>query len=110
MIDLFDLFSDTATTYSLEQNSPNPFDGVTNIRFSTARQGHVSLKLYNDRGKETLVLVDEIRLAGKHSVLVDSAILDSGVYYYKLIAGSYSVVKKMELRKTKKDNLKKVIT
>jgi hypothetical protein len=79
--------SDPATlprSFELEQNYPNPFNPSTNIRFSVAQAGHVSLKVYNVLGIEVASLVNEQRDAGTFSVNWNAAGLPSGMYLYRL--------------------------
>jgi ribosome biogenesis protein Tsr3 len=99
MFSLLKLFSENTPYYSLEQNSPNPCTATTIIRFSIAKTSHVQLKLYDGNGNEVMSLVDESRIAGKYAVAVDAGYLQAGVYYYKLISGSYSAAKQLEIRK-----------
>ncbi len=99
MLELFKLFKSNELHYALEQNSPNPFTSTTVVRFSIAKSGPVSLKLFDSSGHEVMTLVDENRLAGKYAVALDGARMIPGVYYYRLTAGGYSAVKQLELRK-----------
>jgi len=85
--------------FSLEQNYPNPFNPVTNLGFGISELGFVSLKVYNSLGKEVATLVNEIKPAGRYEVVFDGSNLSSGVYFYKIEAGSFSIVKRMILMK-----------
>ncbi len=85
--------------YSLSQNYPNPFNPVTTIEFSIPKQGYVNLKVYDILGKEIKTLVNNNLQTGKYSINFDASNLPSGMYFYKLTAGSYSSVKKMTLIK-----------
>lgn len=85
--------------YNLLQNFPNPFNPTTNITFSTATPGFVSLKVYNVFGKEVTVLVSEEKEAGVYSAIFDAKKLSSGIYYYTIKAGVFTVTKKMLLIK-----------
>lgn len=84
-------------TYSLEQNYPNPFNSKTIIRYSLARPSFVTLKVYNPLGQEIISLVNESKLAGSYSVEFDANNIPSGIYFYKLSAGSYEEIRKMVL-------------
>jgi hypothetical protein len=91
--------SEIPKEYALSQNYPNPFNPVTNIKFDIPKQGHVSLKVYDILGKELINLVNEVKPAGSYLVDFDGSNLASGVYYYRIEAGSYISVKKMILIK-----------
>jgi len=88
------------STYTLEQNFPNPFNPVTLIRFSIPQESNVKLSLYNLLAEEVAVLINEPLKAGFHQVEwrgVDKKnnILPTGAYFYKLEAGDFVEVKKM---------------
>ena len=92
--------------FSLSQNSPNPFNPSTTVSFSVpeGKNAHVSLNIYDIRGKLVRTLVDEAKDAGSYSVLwngVDSRGLNvaSGVYFYRLAAGEFNQTRKMVLLK-----------
>jgi hypothetical protein len=81
--------------YVLSQNYPNPFNPSTIINYQIPADGHVSLVLYNVLGKEVKTLVNGYQSSGKYSYSLDASELSSGVYFYKLIAGNFSQVKKL---------------
>jgi len=85
--------------YSLEQNYPNPFNPVTKIKFVIPEESFVELKIYNVLGKEVRTLINDERPAGYYEVNFDAQGLPSGVYLYKMKAGSFSDTKKMILLK-----------
>ncbi len=87
------------STYSLEQNFPNPFNPVTTIKYSVPQYGFITLKVYDMLGKELASLVNENKSAGNYSVNFNAGEYSSGVYYYKMISGSYSSVRTMMLIK-----------
>ena len=88
------------TAYSLAQNYPNPFNPVTTIEYSLPHAGVVELKIYNLLGQEVEVLVNnEYQPIGVYEVSFDASILPSGIYFYRLQAGSYTQTQKMVLQK-----------
>jgi photosystem II stability/assembly factor-like uncharacterized protein len=91
--------STVPTSYALEQNYPNPFNPVTKINFEIAKQGLVSLKVYNVVGREVITLVNEVKSPGIYSIDFDASELSSGVYFYKISAENYIETKKMMLVK-----------
>ena len=88
-----------ATQYSLTQNYPNPFNPVTKINFSLPTNGLVTLKVYDNLGREVRTLVNEMRNAGEYNVSFDASELPSGIYFYKLTSGNFVDTKKMLLVK-----------
>jgi hypothetical protein len=85
--------------YSLNQNYPNPFNPSTIISYQIQNTGLVTLKLYNILGKEVATLVNENQNAGKYNYTFKGGNLASGVYFYRLQAGSFVSIKKMTLLK-----------
>jgi hypothetical protein len=75
---------DLPSSFALEQNYPNPFNPSTNIRFSVAQAGHVSLKIYNVLGVEVASLVNEQKDAGTFNMNWNAAGMPSGMYLYRL--------------------------
>ncbi|MBN2013256.1 T9SS type A sorting domain-containing protein [candidate division KSB1 bacterium] len=83
--------------HRLYDNYPNPFNPSTTIRYSLANAEHVSLKLYDIQGREVKTLVNESKPAGDYELMLHVDDLCSSVYFYHLVAGEYSVTKKMVL-------------
>ncbi|QQS37574.1 MAG: T9SS type A sorting domain-containing protein [Ignavibacteriales bacterium] len=86
-------------SFKLEQNYPNPFNPHTVINFQIPNDGNVSLKVFDLLGNEIITLIDEHKTAGKHKVVFEAASLSSGVYVYRINAGSFSQSRKMLLIK-----------
>jgi hypothetical protein len=63
------------------------------------KDNFVALKVYDALGNETAVLVNGSLKAGSHSIDFDASALATGIYFYKLTAGSFSETKKMTLIK-----------
>jgi len=83
------------TVFSLSQNYPNPFNPKTRIRFGCPQRSHVLLSLFNLLGQEVAKLVEGDFDAGYHSVELDGSPLATGVYIYRIQAGSFTAVKKL---------------
>jgi hypothetical protein len=83
------------SAYSLSQNYPNPFNPNTNVKFSIVNAGEVKLVVYDVMGREVQTLVNESLQAGTYEATFDGSMLNSGVYFYKLIANGQSETKKM---------------
>jgi hypothetical protein len=102
---------ETPLHFALEQNYPNPFNPVTVIRYTLpARVGPtldppilmaglsvypVSLRVYNVLGQVVATLVDAQQRPGNYSITWNASSMSSGVYFYKLQAGSYVDTKKL---------------
>ncbi len=85
--------------YKLFQNYPNPFNPETTIKFSLAKSGNVTIKLYNILGQEIRTLVKEEKYAGEYSIKFNGSDLASGVYLYRIEAGTFTTTKKIVLLK-----------
>jgi hypothetical protein len=86
-------------TFVLEQNYPNPFNPTTVVRYQLPVASSVKLTIYDVLGREVSVLVNEKKNAGTYEVKFDAAGLSSGVYFYRLEAGSYIQTRKLMLLK-----------
>ena len=85
--------------FALEQNYPNPFNPTTMIKYSIPQDQQVRLNVYNLLGENVMSLVNGMQKAGQHEVNFNATNLASGVYFYKLEAGTRSSIKKMLLMK-----------
>jgi hypothetical protein len=83
--------------FVLYQNYPNPFNPETKIQYNLENSGKVYLSIYDLLGREVAVLVNEVQNAGFHEISFSETELPSGIYYYRLIAGSEVSTKKMAL-------------
>lgn len=86
-------------SFALKQNYPNPFNPSTTIEYTVAQSGPVTIKVYNALGQEVATVLNENLPAGQYETKFDGANLSSGVYIYKMTAGSYTESKKMVLMK-----------
>ena len=85
----------TPATFSLSQNFPNPFNPSTVIGYQLPANSLVTLKVYDVLGREVRTLVNEREGAGDHSITFNAADLPSGVYFYRLTAGSFVETKRL---------------
>lgn len=89
----------TPDSYLLSQNYPNPFNPSTIIKYQVPKESFVNIKVYNVIGKEIGTLVNENKQAGVYEVNFNASSLPSGVYFYRIISGNYTTIKKMMLLK-----------
>jgi hypothetical protein len=92
---VFDQSPINISQYVLYQNYPNPFNPATVIRYSLPVNGSVTLKVYDVIGREVAMLMNQEKLAGTYQIPFDASKLPSGIYFYRLTAGSFTQVKKM---------------
>jgi len=85
--------------YLLMQNYPNPFNPITTIEYTTPSAGTVSVSIYNLKGELVAELINKFQQAGSHRLNWDASKSASGIYFYKLITGSFQSTKKMMLLK-----------
>ena len=85
--------------YQLNQNYPNPFNPSTTITYALPKQSKVTLKVFNLLGQEVATLVNAEQPTGTHIVTFDASHLASGVYLYRLEAGTFTQVHKMVFMK-----------
>jgi len=86
-------------TYYLSQNYPNPFNPSTRISISLPEKSFVTLRVYDMLGREIAVLLNNEIYPGDHSINWDASAYPSGVYFYKIEAGTFVESKKMVLIK-----------
>jgi hypothetical protein len=101
-------FGPYALTYRLanrlEQNVPNPFNPTTSIKYSITEDADVRLAIYDVAGRHVRTLVEQRQRANVYRVVWDGVNdqgdrVASGVYFYKLVAGTFTSTRKMMLLK-----------
>jgi hypothetical protein len=90
--------------FSLGQNYPNPFNPTTTIEYDLPRAEHVTIKIYDIRGRLVRELVDMQQPAGRYKVIWDaldatSGKASTGIYFYTISAGDFNLTKRMVLLK-----------
>ena len=83
--------------YQLFQNAPNPFNSSTVIKYFLPENVFVNLTIYNRTGQVVDTLVNQKQSIGLHAIRWDAKNYSSGIYYYKLVAGEFTRVKKLAL-------------
>ena len=91
--------SEVPKVFALMQNYPNPFNPSTIISYQLPTSSVVSLKVLDVLGREIATLVNDRQNPGNHSVRFSASNLSSGVYYYRLQAGTYIETKKLTVIK-----------
>jgi hypothetical protein len=89
----------TPDKFSLSQNYPNPFNPATKVKFDIPKQSIVQIKIYDLLGREIAELVNQQINPGTYEITWDASNYSSGIYFYKLTAGSFTDTKKMVLIK-----------
>ncbi len=85
--------------FELSQNYPNPFNPITTISFNLPEADNVKLTVFNILGQELKTLVNEFKESGVHTINFDASELNSGMYIYKIEAGTFVQTRKMTLVK-----------
>ena len=98
-LDVKQLDNNIPNNFSLSQNYPNPFNPVTKIEFSIPRGDNVKIEIYDALGRLVSELVNRYLPAGNYSIDFNASEFSSGVYYYRLTAGSFVQMKKAVLLK-----------
>jgi len=88
-----------ASKYKLGQNYPNPFNPITNISYTVAQARAVKLSVFNVLGEKVSTLVNNVVTPGTHTATWDAGNMPSGVYFYRLEAGSFTQTRKLLLIK-----------
>lgn len=87
------------TEFALSQNYPNPFNPVTTIEYALPKDAFVTLSIYNVLGEEVARLVEKPQKTGYHQVVWEAQNMGSGIYFYKIVSGDFSMIRKMTLLK-----------
>jgi len=93
--DLANLTQEIVQSYALGQNYPNPFNPSTRITYQLPKAAHVTLKVFDVLGRAVATLVEEQNEAGQHTIEWNSGNIPSGIYYYRLTAGTFTDCRKM---------------
>lgn len=89
--------SEAPADFKLFQNFPNPFNPVTTISWQISKGSHTTIKVYDILGNEVAALVNAYRSAGKYETKFNAVNLSSGIYFYRIQAGSFTDTGKMIL-------------
>lgn len=88
------------SSFQLKPNYPNPFNPATTISYTLPSDSRVTLEVFNLLGKRVATLVDgKSQQRGRHTVQFNASNLSSGVYMYRIKAGTHTAVRKMTLMK-----------
>ncbi len=90
---------DVVKEFKLYNNYPNPFNPSTVIRYDVAKTSKVLLQVYDVLGRVVATVVDQQQPTGSYNVSFDGSKFASGVYFFRLTAGSYVKTQKMVLLK-----------
>jgi hypothetical protein len=85
--------------FTLDQNYPNPFNPTTTISFTLPGATNYELTIYNVSGQKVASFTGSAEAAGRKEIVWDARNFASGIYFYKLLAGDYTEIKKMMLIK-----------
>lgn len=97
--DAVKIAGDIPSEFRLYDNYPNPFNPSTVIRYDIPKNAEVSIRVYNAIGQEVATLVNRKQTPGKYQVVFNGSGLASGVYFCRIVAGSFLKTSKMILIK-----------
>ncbi len=98
-VDIQNNLTGIPSEFTLDQNYPNPFNPATKISYGLPKESFVSIKIFDILGKEVMKLVNENKQAGYHQVDFNASNFASGMYFYKIEAGSFVQTRRMMLLK-----------
>jgi len=98
-IGLINYSNQVPSSFSLQQNFPNPFNPVTTIKYDILTEGFVKLAVYDILGRELRSIISQNQKPGTYTVQYDGSNLSSGVYFYKLFTNGFTETKKMMITK-----------
>lgn len=91
--------NETPVQFKLLQNYPNPFNPVTKITYHVPKAGNVKITILDILGQEVFVITNEFKIPGVYENVFEGSNFSSGIYFFKIEAGSYTETKKMVLIK-----------
>lgn len=91
--------SNVPKDFALHQNYPNPFNPSTNVIFDIPKASFVNITVFDVSGRVVKTLVNEQKTEGTYNIMFNASSLSSGIYFYKITAGSFTATKKMILVK-----------
>jgi len=91
--------AEIAKNLLLQQNFPNPFSSATTIKYKAREPGFVSIKIFDQMGREVATLVNEKKPVGEYSIDWNVVGLAGGIYFCRLQAGLFSETQKLVLQR-----------
>ncbi len=88
-----------AHAFTLSANYPNPFNPYTTIYYILPYTQHVRVRIFNTKGQEISVPVDEMQSAGRYDIRIDGSFWANGIYFYQLETQVKTLTRKMVLMK-----------
>ena len=85
--------------FRLRQDFPDPFNPTTTIKCDLPISVKVTMRVYDILGREVMRQVNEIVPAGYHEAAINARGLSSGIYFYRIEAGTFARTRKMTILK-----------
>ncbi len=86
-------------SFTMGQNYPNPFNSSTKIEYQVPKDAFVNIKIFDITGRELNTIVNDVKEPGYYTALFDGSRFSSGVYFYRMTAGTFSKILKMTVLK-----------